>query len=240
MSSTNKGRGKDEPRWEDLRKEARRLENDIDSRLVSLSKMGSELGSTCSESSSYYKQDPPVSSNELIETKIRELESSLGRLSSLNESLSESASGSTGRHILSRHREILSDYQQEFRKTRSHIEGLFQRQNLLQGTFSSSTGYSESGQREEMECLLMENEAARNTDRLLDEQITIALESRETLYNQRATFKAMRKKLNDLSGRFPVINNLVHRINLRKKRDALILGSVIGLCLLFSIWYMFG
>jgi Golgi SNAP receptor complex protein 1 len=74
---------------------------------------------------------------------------------------------------------------------------------------------------------------------LLDEQISIAIETRETLVNQRVAFKAIQTKLNDLSNRFPVINSLVQKINMRKKRDSIIIGAVVGLCLVFILWFAF-
>jgi len=37
--------------------------------------------------------------------------------------------------------------------------------------------------------------------------------------------------------RFPVINSLIVRINVRKRRDTLILGGVIAACLILLIWY---
>ncbi|CAB4068649.1 GOSR1 [Lepeophtheirus salmonis] len=105
--------------------------------LSPLSKTGSEFGAE-----SYYSQDRLLSANEdnsSITNKIQDLESSLDRLSSINDLLSEStsSSGSTGRHILQRHREILSDYQQEFRKTKAHIESIIQRQDLLSSNSSN-------------------------------------------------------------------------------------------------------
>ena len=51
----------------------------------------------------------------------------------------------------------------------------------------------------------------RNSERLIDEQINIALETRESLIFQRETVKAFQKKLNDLTNKFPVINSLVNR-----------------------------
>ena len=87
---------------------------------------------------------------------------------------------------------------------------------------------------------MKENEHARNSERMIDDQINIALESREALVNQRLAFKAIQTKLNDISNRFPMINNLVQKINLRKRRDTVILGCVIGLCVTFLIWYTFG
>ena len=70
------------------------------------------------------------------------------------------------------------------------------------------------------------------------DQISLAIEARDTLVNQRQTFKAIQTKLNDITNRFPLINNLVQKINLRKRRDAVIVALVIGLCLTFLLWWM--
>ena len=80
----------------------------------------------------------------------------------------------------------------------------------------------------------------RNSERLIDEQINIALDTRDNLVNQREILKAVQTKLNDLSSKFPMINNLVNKINLRKRRDAIIIALVIGICMIFLIWYTFG
>ena len=90
--------------------------------------------------------------------------------------------------------------------------------------------------------------------RLIDEQISIALETRESLVSQREIlevanrvtllfdcfFQAVQTKVNVLTNKFPMINNLVNKINFRKRRDTIILGVVIGLCLVFMLWYIFG
>ena len=91
-----------------------------------------------------------------------------------------------------------------------------------------------------MELLLKESEHARNSERLIDEHISIAVEAREALVNQRMAFKAIQTKLNDIATKFPMINNLVQKINLRKRRDTLVMGAVIGTCLVFLLWYQFG
>ena len=41
------------------------------------------------------------------------------------------------------------------------------------------------------------------------------------------------------SDRFPVINNLIQKTNLKKRRDALILGGVIALCIIVLLLYAF-
>jgi Golgi SNAP receptor complex protein 1 len=90
-----------------------------------------------------------------------------------------------------------------------------------------------------MDSLQREMEHTRNSERLIDEQINIALETRESLVSQREVLKLVQTKLNDLTNKFPMINNLVNKINFRKRRDTIILGVVIGLCLVFMLWYMF-
>ena len=93
---------------------------------------------------------------------------------------------------------------------------------------------------DKMDSLQRELEYTSNSERMIDEQISIALETRDNLVNQREILKAVQTKLNDLSSKFPLINSLVNKINLRKKRDTIILGFVIGLCLVFMVWYIFG
>ncbi|KAL8198998.1 UNVERIFIED_CONTAM: hypothetical protein K2H54_031493 [Gekko kuhli] len=39
--------------------------------------------------------------------------------------------------------------------------------------------------------------------------------------------------------RFPAVNSLIQRINLRKRRDSLILGGVIGICTILLLLYAF-
>ena len=39
--------------------------------------------------------------------------------------------------------------------------------------------------------------------------------------------------------RFPLLNSLIQRINLRKRRDSLIIGGVIAVCIVLLLWYAF-
>ncbi|KAG8238720.1 hypothetical protein J437_LFUL015279 [Ladona fulva] len=67
-----------------------------------------------------------------------------------------------------------------------------------------------------------------NSERLIDEQISIAVETKDHLVHQRLTFKRFQTKMNDLSNRFPLINNVMQKISFRKRRDSIILGVVDG------------
>ena len=71
----------------------------------------------------------------------------------------------------------------------------------------------------------------------MDDQISIAIDTKEHLIDQRNSMKRMQARVNDLSTRFPAVNNLMQRISLRKKRDAIILGSVIGIGFILLLLY---
>lgn len=249
------------PSWEELRKEARQLENQIDSKLVDLSKLGTSLSGAGSFRSVSDKTplmssdggDENDSSNQ-FKTVCDDLTSLLTKLTAVNEALTDWASSSTSpsspavHHTLQRHQDILKDYKQEFNKTKTNVMAAIERHDLLDSVHkdinnyrsSSGSGGGGGGTNRRMELLLKESEHARNSERLIDEHISIAVEARETLVNQRVAFKAIQTKLNDVATKFPMINNLVQKINLRKRRDTIVLGSVIGICFVFLLWYTFG
>ena len=140
-------------------------------------------------------------------------------------------------NIVIRHT-ILQDYKQEFSKTKANIEAAIEREDLLSSVHRDINDYRQNtnANSKRMDLLLQESESARNSERMIDDQINIAIEARETLVNQRLVFKTIQTKLNDITNRFPVINSLVQKINLRKRRDSIILGTVIGLCLTLLLW----
>ena len=188
-----------------------------------------------------------------------ELGNLLQRLSDINDGLNEWAnsggggpSSVAGQHTIQRHREVLQDYRQEFAKTRSNVANIIERHDLLNSVRRDISDYqrtnmpgNQSDRRggtsnRNMELLLKESEHVIRSERLINDHINLAVDARETLVSQGVAFKAIQTKLNDISNRFPLINNLVQKINLRKRRDTIILGSVIGICLVFLLWYYLG
>lgn len=78
-----------------------------------------------------------------------------------------------------------------------------------------------------------------SSDRMVDDQISIAVETREHLVSQRLSMKRLQTRIHDLSSRFPVVNSLLQRINIRKRRDSLVLGLVVGVCTFLLLMYTF-
>lgn len=119
----------------DIRKRARNLENEIDLKLVALSKISS--GSMSSGESS-----PLISSEFSFDTISLEIEEMLNKLSEMNEKMTSlPTSGAAMMHTLTRHRDILHSYRTEFNKISQNHTIQVEREELLRGSgLMSSSG----------------------------------------------------------------------------------------------------
>lgn len=216
--------------WDVLRKQARKLENDIDMKLVAYSKIGtSTMPSTSADTA-------PLLNEHVFDSLSMEIEQMLEKLSEINDKMSEIplTSDSYMIHTLQRHREILNGYKQEFNKIQANHTTRLEREELLRGSgISMSSGLS----RRDM--YLKESTHINSSHGLVNDQISIAMETKEHLLSQRQQFKRFQTRLNDMSNRFPLISSLVQRINIRKRRDSFILGLVIAICTFLLILYAF-
>ncbi|XP_067328194.1 Golgi SNAP receptor complex member 1 isoform X1 [Anolis sagrei] len=241
--------------WEDLRKQARQLENELDLKLVSFSKLCTSYshGSSRDGRRDRYSSDTtPLlngsSQDRMFETMAVEIEQLLGKLTGINDKMSEYAN-SAGvpslnaalMHTLQRHRDILQDYTHEFHKTKTNFLAVRERENLLGSVQKDIESYkSGSGvNNRRTELFLKEHEHLRNSDRLIEETISIAMATKENMTSQRGMMKSIQSKMNSLANRFPAVNSLIQRINLRKRRDTFILGAVIGICTILLLLYAF-
>ncbi|XP_071848759.1 Golgi SNAP receptor complex member 1-like isoform X1 [Apostichopus japonicus] len=235
--------------WEDLRKRARQLENEIDLKLVSFSKLGTNYSSHRDDVNSSDTSPLLSASNSehMFDTMAMEIEQLLAKLTEVNDKMSEytnsismSSPSSALLHTLQRHRDILQDYSQEFQKTKANITACREREELLGSVRRDIDAYkSSSGLNRRSEIYLKENEHIRNADRIADETIDVALATKENLREQRNTMKKISTGMNNLANRFPLLNSLIQRINIRKRRDTLIIGGVVAVCIILLLLYAF-
>ncbi|XP_041732470.1 Golgi SNAP receptor complex member 1 isoform X3 [Coregonus clupeaformis] len=229
--------------WEDLRKQARQLENELDLKLVSFSKLCTSYSSSRDGRRGDSNSDTtPLLNNStqdrMFETMSVEIEQLLAKLTGVNDKMVEytSTPGVTSlnaalMHTLQRHRDILQDYTHEFHKTKANFLAIREREDLLGSvrkdieTYKSGSGVNNR----RTELFLKEHEHLRN----------IAMVTKENMTSQRGLLKSIQSRVNTLANRFPAINNLIQRINLRKRRDSLILGGVIGVCTILLLLYAF-
>ncbi|XP_054166710.1 Golgi SNAP receptor complex member 1-like [Oppia nitens] len=226
--------------WEDLRRQARHYENELDSKLLSFSKLVSK---------DIYRDDDEESdttplmtdSKDNFERLNTEIDALLRALNDVNTQMSQYCervqNASATIYTLQRHREILSDYSNEFNKTRNNIEAKLNRELLL-GPHKKDTGFRTTTNKKN-DLLLKENQHIRSSEIMIDEQINVAVRTRDHLINQRNTFKSFQTQMTTLANKFPIINSLVHRINVKKRKDSIILGIVIAVCMTFLILYIF-
>uniref|UniRef100_A0A8C0DQM4 Golgi SNAP receptor complex member 1 n=1 Tax=Balaenoptera musculus TaxID=9771 RepID=A0A8C0DQM4_BALMU len=227
--------------WEDLRKQARQLENELDLKLVSFSKLCTSYSHSSARDGRrdrYSSDTTPLlngsSQDRMFETMAIEIEQLLARLTGVNDKMAE-YTNSAGvpslnaalMHTLQRHRDILQDYTHEFHKTKANFVAIRERENLMGSVRKDIDGSGVNNRRTEL--FLKEHDHLRN----------IAMATKENMTSQRGMLKSIQSKMNTLANRFPAVNSLIQRVNLRKRRDSLILGGVIGVCTILLLLYAF-
>jgi golgi SNAP receptor complex member 1 len=86
--------------------------------------------------------------------------------------------------------------------------------------------------------LIKEKDHLINIDRLTRNTLENALDARERMNQQDKALKNSRGTMSGMLSRFSVLNSVMGNISLRRKRDAIIIGIVIAICIiiLFFLW----
>lgn len=235
--------------WEDLRKQARQLENEVDAKLISFSKLCSNYLARDQTTIHHYglldSSTTPSSSS--FDTMSIEIEKLLERLSDINKRMSDAiptiiGSNTAATHTLQRHYEICQDYRREFERTKSNIRNFKTREDQLMNnnnhpTDSDINAPSLNSRRQDY--YLREMGYLNNSNKLIDRNLELASLIKKDLTDQRRLFMKITHKIKTMTNRFPLMNNILQRIKIKKRKDSLVLGFVIALCLIFLIIYMF-
>lgn len=218
--------------WEELRKEARKIEGDLDVKLSSYAKLGARFtqGDTGS---------PTLGSSRSWKSMEMEIQSLLEKLLDINDSMSRcAASAAPATSVtqkLARHRDILHEYTQEFRRIKGNMNTMREHAELLSSVRDDISEYKASGSMSPKVQLLRERAAIHGSISHIDEVISQAQATRSVLGSQRALFGDVGGKVKLLSEKFPVIRGLLGSIRRKRSRDTLILAAVIAACTLFLI-----
>ncbi|PQM33804.1 Golgi SNAP receptor complex member 1-2 [Prunus yedoensis var. nudiflora] len=189
--------------WEELRREARKIEGDLDVKLSSYAKLGARF-----TQGGYVESGSP----------------SVGSTTSVTQKLA-------------RHRDILHEFTQEFRRIKGNINSLREHAELLTSVRDDISEYKASGSMSPRMQILRERAAIHGSVSHIDEVISQAQTTRAVLGSQRALFGDVQGKVKNLSDKFPIIRGLLGSIKRRRSRDTLILSAVIAACTLFLIIY---
>ena len=211
-------------RWEDLRRQVRRCEGEIESKLSSYARLVSADSSTRNNQSQ-------LLNGELVQklTQLRELNNTLQEY--VNSQYNPIPSML---QTAERHKEVLQDYQQEFAKTAENIGTLQKREALFNLSYKRG-----NEQNLKSDLLLKEHDHVKHTTRMADEIINMAIDTKENLSNQRRALSGIFNTTESLTNKFPLLNRLTNKIQFKRKKDSIILGSVIAVGLIIFIFLLF-
>lgn len=223
--------------WEELRKEARKIEGDLDVKLSSYAKLGARV----TQGGYVEAGSPTLGSSRSWKSTEMEIQSLLEKLLDVNDSMSRcaasAASTTSVTQKLARHRDILHEFTQEFRRIKGNISSMREHAELLSSVRDDISEYKASGSMSPKMHILRERAAIHGSISHIDDVINQAQTTRAALGSQRALFGDVQRKVKQLGDKFPVIRGLIGSISRKKSRDTLILSAVIAACTLFLIIY---
>ncbi|XP_038683320.1 Golgi SNAP receptor complex member 1-2-like [Tripterygium wilfordii] len=221
--------------WEELRREARKIEGDLDVKLSSYAKLGARF----TQGGYVETSSPTVGTSRSWKSMEMEIQSSLEKLVDINDSMSRCATSAAHTtsvtQKLARHRDILHEFTQEFRRIKGNMNSMREHAELLSSVRDDISEYKASGSPRMQ--LLRERAAIHGSISHIDDVINQAQTTRSVLGSQRALFGDVQGKVKLLSDKFPIIRGLLGSIRRRRSRDTLILSAVIAACTLFLIIY---
>ncbi|KAL0951630.1 hypothetical protein HGRIS_008311 [Hohenbuehelia grisea] len=219
--------------YETLHRECRSLESLFDTRLTAYSR----LAATISRPTEDVEADGSRERWHDLESEIQDL---LNKLEETNEQLSSLAntpdaplSQSVLRSI-QRHRDVFQDQAREFKRTKANVQLALDQANLLTGVRNDIDAYKSSA----ADSLLAERGHIDSSHRMTDDMIQQAYETRAEFNSQRMSLNGISTRMTGVINTMPGINNLLSMIKSRRRRDSIIMGVVIGVCIILILTYM--
>ncbi|KAG6628633.1 hypothetical protein CIPAW_14G026700 [Carya illinoinensis] len=214
--------------WEELRREARKIEGDLDVKLSSYARLGARF----TQGGYVDAGSPSAGSSRSWKAMEMEIQSLLEKLLDINDSMSRCASSAAPMtsvtQKLARHRDILHELTQEFRRTKGNVNSMREHAELLSSVRDDISEYKVSGSMSPTMPLLRERAAIHGSIAHIDDVIGQAQTTRQVLGSQGALFGDVQGKVKHLSEKFPIIRGLLGSIKRRRSRDTLILSAVIA------------
>lgn len=211
--------------WVSLRKQARKLEAQLDEQIHLYRKLVST------------KVDDGNENN--LESGIDQLLKQLQQVNSQMQAWISSGGSEIFSHTLTRHQEILHDLTQEFNRLRSSLRAKKEHASLLEDfrEFDRARLDLEDGGGSYEQALLKERATLGRSTGQMDSVISHAQETLGALVFQRSTFGGINSKLSNVSSRLPTVNSILSAIKKKKSMDTIILSLVASVCTFLIVIY---
>lgn len=211
--------------WDALRKQARKLEAQLDEQMILYRKLVST------------KVDGVDND---LESNIDRLLKQLQQVNLQMQAWVSSGGSEMVSHTLTRHQEILQDLTQEFYRLRSSLRAKQEHASLLQDfrELDRTRLDLEEGGGSAEHALLKEHASISRSTGQMDSVISHAHATLGALALQRSTFGGISSKLSNVSSRLPTVNQILSAIKRKKSMDTIILSLVASVCtfLIFIYW----
>ncbi|KAJ0253478.1 Golgi SNAP receptor complex member 1-1 [Hirschfeldia incana] len=215
--------------WDALRKQARKIEAQLDEQMHSYRRLVS--------TKALIKSDGVESD---LEAGIDLLLKQLQQVNAQMQAWVSSGGSEMVSHTLTRHQEILQDLTQEFYRHRSSLRAKQEHASLLEDfrEFDRTRLDLEDGDGSTEQALLKENVGINRNTAQMDGVISQAQATLGTLVFQRSTFGGINSKLSNVTSRLPTVNTILSAIKRKKSMDTIILSLVAAVCtfLIFIYW----
>ncbi|KAF8215928.1 snare region anchored in the vesicle membrane C-terminus-domain-containing protein, partial [Mycena galopus ATCC 62051] len=173
-------------------------------------------------------KDMELELDDLLE-KLEETNEQLSALSTNPETLSASML-----RTIQNHAEVFQDNARELKRTKASVKSALDHANLLSGVRNDIDAYKSSA----ADSLLAERGRIDSSHRMTDDMLEQAYETRAEFGRQRSALDGINSRMKGVLNTMPGINNLVNMIKSRRRRDTIIIGVVIGVCIIIIISYM--
>ncbi|KAI3906415.1 hypothetical protein MKW92_037908 [Papaver armeniacum] len=212
--------------WDALRKQARKLEAQLDEHMNSYRRLVST------------KDDGTQTE---LDSAIDRLLKQLKQVNTQMQSWVSSGGLETYSHTLTRHQEILEDLNQEFYRLRSSIRAKQEHASLLEDfrEFDRTRLDLEDGGGSQEQSLLKEHASISKNTGQMDTVISQAQATLGSLVSQRSTFGGITSKIGNISSRLPTVNHILSSIKRKKSMDTIILSLVASVCTFLILIYWF-
>ncbi|KAK0208920.1 hypothetical protein DFS33DRAFT_1372137 [Desarmillaria ectypa] len=218
--------------YEQLHRQCRTLESLFDSKLTSYSQLVSALSRPNEDveanGSSERWKDLELEVDDLLE-KLEETNEKLGTLANEPDIVSQSML-----RAIQRHRELYQDNVREVKRTKASVKQAMEQANLLSGVRNDIDAYKSSA----ADSLLAERGRIDGSHRMTDDMIEQAYETRSEFTRQRSSLAGINTRMINVINTMPGINNVVSMIKSRRRRDSIILGVIIGICIILVLSYL--
>ncbi|KAJ7109929.1 v-SNARE protein [Mycena epipterygia] len=217
--------------YDQLHRQCRTLENLFDSKLTSYSQLVASISRhedvEASGSSERWK-DLELELDDLLE-KLEETNEQMSVLANEPDTLSASML-----RAIQRHAELFQDNARELKRTKASVKNALDHVNLLSGVRNDIDAYKSSA----ADSLLAERGRIDSSHRMTDDILEQAYETRAEFGRQRTALSGINSRMKTVLNTMPGISNLVSMVKSRRRRDSIIMGLVIGVCIIIIISYM--